>query len=194
LTLEYLEAEFYTIGVNSGVIPGADRQTFITIRNHEIAHVQFLLDVLGGAAVAKPAFDFTAGGMFAPFSDYAQFQLLAQAFEDTGVRAYKGQLGALQPYKTFLSAGASIHSVEARHASQVRRMRGLDGWIPFNGSDSPAAVAAVYAGEGATTQAGVDLTGLNLGAFNVSPEDITESFDEPLDMQAVLAIAAPFIA
>jgi hypothetical protein len=48
---------------------------------------------------------------------------LAQAFEDTGVRAYKGQAGNVMSNKTVLQAALQIHSVEARHASQVRRMR-----------------------------------------------------------------------
>jgi hypothetical protein len=31
------------------------------------------------------------GGAFDPFNNYTQFLALSQAFEDTGVRAYKGQ-------------------------------------------------------------------------------------------------------
>jgi hypothetical protein len=44
---------------------------------------------------AKPTFDFTAGGLFDPF-DYPTFFFfsIAQAFEDTGVRAYKGQVSS----------------------------------------------------------------------------------------------------
>ncbi|WP_306429830.1 ferritin-like domain-containing protein [Sphingobacterium sp. E70] len=32
-----------------------------TIRDHEVAHVNFLKQVLGNKAVSKPTFDFTAG-------------------------------------------------------------------------------------------------------------------------------------
>jgi hypothetical protein len=39
----------------------------------------------------KPTFDFTVGGAFDPFNNYTQFLAFFQAFEDTGVRAYKGQ-------------------------------------------------------------------------------------------------------
>ena len=43
-----------------------------------------------------------------PFRDYEVFKILAQGFEDTGVRAYKGQVRALKPYDAFLTAdGAS---------------------------------------------------------------------------------------
>lgn len=190
LTLEYLEAEYYIMGVASGIIPGADRKTFVTIRDHEIAHVDYLKRVLGAAAVAKPAFDFTAGGAFAPFTNYETFKLLAQGFEDTGVRAYKGQFPALQPYDQVLTAAATIHSVEGRHASMVRRLRGLEGWIPFAGSDSPAALMAIYAGEDNTTHAGVSVPSIT----SIALEEITESFDEPLTKAEVVAIITPFLA
>jgi hypothetical protein len=52
---------------------------------------------------------------------YAQFLALAQAFEDTGVRAYKGQAANLIS-TDLLTAALQIH-VEARHASEVRRLR-----------------------------------------------------------------------
>lgn len=76
LTLEYLENEFYKSGLAAaGLIPSADRSIFQTIQAHEQAHVDFLRGQLGSQAVAKPTFDFTAGGTFNPFGDYAQFKL-----------------------------------------------------------------------------------------------------------------------
>ena len=190
LTLEYLEATFYNRGLRSGVIPaGKDRRIFETIQDHENAHVAFLKQALGGAAVAKPEFDFTAGGALPdPFRNYEVFQILAQGFEDTGVRAYKGQVRALKPYDTYLTAAITIHSVEARHASEVRRLRGENGWIPTDDPQAPAALKAVYDGEENETQLGVDV-----GAF-LGRKNGTEAFDEPLSRSAVLAIAGPFIA
>lgn len=187
LTLEYLEAEYYTLGVASGVIPGRDMGTFTTIRDHEQTHVAFLQSALGSAAVPKPTFDFTAGGAFDPFTNYGTFKALAQGFEDTGVRAYKGQLPALQPFDDVLTAAATIHSVEARHASKVRRLRGKEGWIPFAMTDVPA-LQPVYDGEDNLVQ----FDGINVASFQ-GAEAGTEAFDEPLTMAAVLAIAAPFI-
>ncbi|MGI9039404.1 MAG: ferritin-like domain-containing protein [Gemmatimonadota bacterium] len=194
LLLEYLEAEYYVRGVDSGVIPGQDRRTFRTIRDHELVHVAFLRNALGSAAIPEPEFDFTAGGQFAPFSDYPTFLLLAQGFEDTGVRAYKGQLPNLQSAPAVLTAAATIHSVEGEHASKVRRIRGLEGWIPDSGDDSPAVLAAVYAGEGNTVQGGVDLASAGFAAFGITVEQIQEAFDEPLTMEEVLAIAGMFLA
>ena len=200
LTLEYLEAEFYNIGVNApNLIPAADRAIFTTIQGHENDHVSYLQSVLGSSARPKPTFDFTAGngsgaGPFADvFTNYNTFKAVSQAFEDTGVRAYKGQSGALMPYKAILTAALTIHSVEARHAAEVRRLRGNftdqepnEGWITFNNTDIPG-TAAVYAGEENTTQGGLS------GFTTVPAKEVSEAFDEPLTMSQVLAIVDPFI-
>ncbi len=189
LTLEYLEAAFYNRGVASGVIPaGKARRVFETIQGHENAHVAFLKQTLGSQAVPKPAFDFTAGGALPnPFKHYEVFTILAQGFEDTGVRAYKGQARALKPYNAYLTAALTIHSIEARHASEVRRLRGETGWVPNQYPSAPKPILAVYKGEDQRTQLGIDVTQY-LGVKNG-----TEAFDEPLTRAEVLAIAGPFI-
>lgn len=202
LTLEYLEESFYRQGLAAAGldIPSADRDVFIQIRDHELDHVNTLratITALSGTPVTltDDAFDFTGGdgtaeGPYDPFNDYPTFMALAQGFEDTGVRAYKGQAPNLQSNLDVLDAALQIHSVEARHASQVRRMRGQQGWIPSNSSGGlPPEFDAIYAGEGNTTQGGVDVTSIS----DVATEEITESFDEPLTMDAVLGIVDPFI-
>ena len=74
--------------------------------------MDFLANALGSAAVEKPEFDFTAGGMFGDvFSNYATFVTLSQGFEDTGVRAYKGQAPNLMSNDAILTAAHTIHSV-----------------------------------------------------------------------------------
>ena len=209
-TLEYLEAEFYNIGMaTNGLIPTADRTIFATIQDHENRHVAFLVNALGASAPAKPTFDFTAGGQLNPFGDYAQFLALAQAFEDTGVRAYKGGAPVLVGTQ-FLTPALTIHSVEARHAAEVRRLRGnfaeqepQQGWPTGNnrGTGMPAATQAVYdAGtnptvypaESNTTHAGINVTTLGAGSVT-NATSYSESFDEPLDIDAVLQIADLFI-
>ena len=127
-----------------------------------------------------------------PFSDYEQFLVLAQAFEDTGVRAYKGQAGNLIAENSALTAALQIHSVEARHASEVRRLRGLKGWITQaeRGAGMPAATQAVYDGEDNLIQGGVDVTTVT----SIGADGITEGFDEPLTTEEVLTIAGLFIA
>jgi len=191
LTLEYLEATYYTMGLEQdGLIPGEAKPVFQTISDHEDAHVDFLKEALGAKAVAKPGFDFTAGGAFAPFEDYAQFTLLSQGFEDTGVRAYKGQVGKLVGSPEILTAAITIHSVEARHAAIVRRLNKFQGWIPNDQPGVPKAVAPIYAGMDETTIIGVDVPAVS----SIEPKQVTEAFDEPLDKEAVLAIVKPFLA
>jgi len=214
LTLEYLEAEFYNTGLAStGLIPaGSDRTAFQVIADHENQHVQFLkttITALGGMPVPKPTFDFTAGngtgaGPFAGvFSNYSLFLAVSQTFEDTGVRAYKGQAGNLISSNEVLRAALRIHSVEARHAAHVREIRSRRSgdplvagipqpWITLNQSNIPSpAVQPSYNGEETTVQAGVTITGIN--GFNITAEDASEAFDEPLTKDQVLMIVDPFI-
>ncbi len=198
LLLEYLERDFYRMGLDaSGLIPSSHRAIFETIYKHEAAHVEFLRSALGSAQGEVPVFDFTAGGAFPTgFSDYAVFLTLAQAFEDTGVRAYKGQAGNLQAADDVLTAALQIHSVEARHASQVRRLRGMQtdmmikGWI--TNAESDGAPQASYDGEDNTTHAMLNLNSIG-SLSDISMDAKTESFDEPLTGAQVFAIVKPFV-
>lgn len=209
LILEYLESEFYIKALNSGVLPnGRPEAVYMQISKHENAHVEFLKAGLEGAGVepvSKPEFDYTAGGAFAPFDPandnaYLQLLTLAQAFEDTGVRAYKGQAGNLQG-TPFLMPALRIHSVEARHAAEIRSLRAdfLEvslnedalPWITLDhrGPSMPPITQPVYDGEEEIVQAGIDLVQLTeFGAVEVS-----QSFDEPLTTQEVLQIISPFL-
>jgi len=211
LTLEYLEYHFYNHAVEAapGLIPAGTPAVgaITTIRNHEKAHVALLKGALGTAAIKELAyndFDFTAGGAFADvYTNYQTFLAVAQAFEDTGVRAYKGQAAVLKG-NSVLTVALQIHSVEARHAAHIRFMRsgGLNGggvavkpWISLgasggaNDSGVPA-VDPVYAGEDTEAQAGITITGI---ASGVDKKKAVESFDEPLTSTAVLDIAGLFL-
>ncbi|MEP7372409.1 MAG: ferritin-like domain-containing protein [Chitinophagaceae bacterium] len=216
LTLEYLEAKFYSMG-NAAITAGtlvapsaAAKGALQKIGADETAHVNFLKTAIsgsGGIPVAEPTFDFTAGGAFADvFSNYALFLAVAQTFEDTGVRAYKGQAAdpALMANNDVLTAALNIHSVEARHASHIRQMRKANGglvpagvnvkpWITGkqSGIDSPA-VQASYDGEELTTQATISI--VNINGMTISADAASEAFDEPLTKQQVLDIVAPFIS
>ena len=227
LTLEYLEAEYYNTALAApgltATLTGAARTAITNIASHENAHVTFLkntLTALGTTPVTKPTFDFTAGsyvggpgtgagplsGTNSPFINYAVFLAVAQTFEDTGVRAYKGQAGALIPNNDVLTAALQIHSVEARHAAHLRQMRRAAGlavpagvtvkpWITLaqSGIDAPfnTYVQASYNGEDLTTQATVPI--MNIGGQAISASAASEAFDEPLDKTAVLAIVDPYI-
>lgn len=211
LTLEYLEYHFYNHALEASgnlIATGTPaRGAITTIRNHELAHVELLKTALGSAARAPLAytdFDFTAKGRFnAVFSDYQTFLAVAQAFEDTGVRAYKGQAGVLKGMPV-LTTALQIHSVEARHAAHIRYMRSggpaggglaIKPWVSLGtagqANDSGVAqVDAVYANEDVETQTGVTITGI---ASGVTKAKAVESFDEPLSSADVLAIAGLFL-
>lgn len=204
LKLEYLEAEFYVQGLaKSGLIPTADVAALTVVRDDETAHVEFLKSVLGSSADAKPNIDLTAGGTFGTvLSDYNTYLAVAQTFEDTGVRAYKGQAPALLGNKVILTAALNIHSVEARHAAYIRVLRASKGavikpWITGtttnNGNDTGiAAVNNSYAGEQTIMQGPVDVTMLNGVGGKISFAAATEAFDEPLTTAQTLEVVAPF--
>ncbi len=203
LTLEYLEESFYRQGLAaSGLIPAPERDVFDQIQKHEAAHVQ----TLRAAILAIPEdpvefsdddFDFTIGGALDPFENYDEFLALAQGFEDTGVRAYKGQAPALYSddggrLNPTLTVALQIHSVEARHASEIRRMRDQKGWIVgdgLQGLPTGFGFEAIYAGEANVSHGGVNVDSVS----SVSANAVAESFDEPLTMQQVLDIVDPFI-
>ena len=190
LTLEYLESEFYNVGMDvPGLLTGTARTVFGQIQKHENAHVKVLKSVLGDQAVEKPRFDYTAKGMFAyPFTvaNYPVFLTLSQAFEDTGVRAYKGQAPKLMSNDFILTTALQIHSVEARHAARVRELRGLKGYI--TGNTSPGIPSGVYDGDESTRH--LEISSLIEG---VPYENATEAWDEPLSKEDVLKIVTPFL-
>lgn len=202
LILEYLEDEFYKIALDTnGLIPTADRDIIAQISKHEDAHVEFLMGALGNAAPAKPTFDFTGGkgdpdeGIFDPFGDYPTFLALSQAFEDTGVRAYKGQAANLISNGDLLTAALQIHSVEAMHASQIRRLRGQKGWIVGNDRGGlPAEAQDVYDGEENAIQAGFNTASVAATNGPAIPAAAgPESFDEPISGAMAETIAGLFI-
>jgi hypothetical protein len=160
LNLEYLEANFYYFSVYGTPIPatsitGAGAATPATggravnfsdpiiaqmareIAEDELAHVNFLRNALGTAAVAQPALDIgvsptaafsvaaqaatliPAGATFDPYASDLNFLYAAFLFEDVGVTAYKGA-SPLLTNKTYLDAAAGILAAEAYHASMIR--------------------------------------------------------------------------
>ena len=236
LALEIFENEFYkaVLGISSSSaqnnafaavrakVPASAVASIQQIQKHETAHVAFLL-AAGATNVFNlnaNTFDFTGArgagnGPFAPATTDLNFLLLtAQGAEDTGVRAYKGQAPVIQATgdTATLEYALRIHSVEARHASKIRRLRRQTGatTVKFSGTISgnsagaenvttatPGAVAGlgmIYAGEDNYTQGGVDVRSLpNLPTDNFNANlAASEAFDEPLSRAAVVAIVQPF--
>ena len=118
LTLEYLEAAFYTEAEEMGALNGELALFAGVVGAHERAHVKALKTALGRRAVKRPRFNFR-GTTESPKA----FKATAQVLEDTGVSAYAGQAPRVKA-DAVLQAALAIHSVEARHASWIRDING----------------------------------------------------------------------
>lgn len=206
LLFEYLEADFYTTGLSvSGLIPeGEEKQALQMILDQENKHIAFLKSAIGSDAAEKPEYDFTAHNAFPTvFSNYTTFLSVAQVLEDTGVRAYKGQLEGLIADKELLTAVFAIQATEARHAAHLRLMRrekggvatNLKPWISgANDTGVGEVVSSLYVGEDNTVQADVDIKQLDGIGGKLSTNAATAAFDEPLTSEQILAIMQPFMS
>jgi hypothetical protein len=222
LQLEFLEANFYNAGLTGTAftamkasLSASEVAGLTLIQTDENNHVKFLQGVitsLGGTPVSFTAanFDFSAKGTFADvFTNSNTWLAVAQVFEDTGVRAYKGQAPNILRNKVVLTAALDIHSVEARHASHLRMLRrarqlaagmssaaAIKPWITGANDTGVPAVAASFAGEDNVTQGGVNVA-TGLSAYNTiaganALTSATQAFDEPLDKPTVVTIVTPF--
>lgn len=121
LTLEYLEAAFYTEAVKkvSG-LSGDLAKLAKELRDNETDHVDALtatVKQLGGRPAKVPGVDF--GGAFASTDAFLK---TANVFEDTGVSAYNGAAPGIQSTDVLAAAGGIVQ-VEARHAALIRLAR-----------------------------------------------------------------------
>lgn len=130
LVLERLEAEFYRRVLNrfnerqfenasyfnwlGGNVRKHIYDNFQVISNHEDTHVQTLVSVireLGGQPVPKSEYSFGLTGVESAVKT-------ARTLENTGVRAYDGAIAHIESAE-YITAGATIATVEARHASYL---------------------------------------------------------------------------
>jgi hypothetical protein len=137
LTLERLEAAFYTRAVLRAGLTGRLRGLAVAVRNHEVAHVNFLVRALGRAAGPAPRFNFKN-----TVTNRRLFVNTAIVLEDTGVAAYGGQVANIRT-PAILNAAAQIYAVEARHAAAFRYYAGRSpAPVAFNALRSRAQVLA----------------------------------------------------
>jgi Ferritin-like domain len=135
LSLEYLQAAFYTEAEQRGALSGALAEQAHVVGGHERAHVAAVLGALGSAAIKRPSFDFHG-----VTESSKSFTETAVAFEDLAVAAYEEQAPRISS-PAYLVAVVGIQSVEARHAAWIRRLAGV---VPsINAFDEPASEARV---------------------------------------------------
>ena len=139
--LEQLEAAFYTAVVGSAAFSGMtaeQKEVFVDLQNHEVAHREFLKAVLGGGAIGTLALN--NGTVTAAIANTNSILKNSEAFEDLGVSAYNGAGKYLRDAANLLFAG-KIVSVEARHAAAIRDLRegmnlaGTPAFTRFAGDD-----------------------------------------------------------
>jgi hypothetical protein len=135
--LEQLEAAFYTTTMYhpfSGMTH-QEQRLLTDVRDHEIAHRDFLKAALGDQAIPK----------LTPMFQSIDFQSrdvvlnVARTFEDLGVAAYNGAAKYLES-DVYLTIAGKIVSVEARHASAIR-----DLLMPRTGYFAPKAFDDAFA-------------------------------------------------
>jgi hypothetical protein len=121
LLLEHIEAEFYKMAVDSGNHSG-DVSTIVTmVRDHEVAHVDFLDKALRDAGYPEDKLstaDMVNTDAFDVSSQDAILKL-ASTFEPVGVGAYTAAAPLIEN-KDYLAAAGSIEQIEARHQGAIR--------------------------------------------------------------------------
>ncbi len=154
LTLEHLEAAFYNQGLMRFVAADFSAGAFVPLvgtlvaakafdnlkafRDHENAHVDRLRTVirsLGGTPVEACQYNFG-------ITSLTNFISTGAILEEVGVMAYAGALGMIQS-ADLRTAGATIATVEARHAAYLNL---LQQDIPFpSATDSTRTMAEILA-------------------------------------------------
>ncbi len=142
LTLEYLEAAFYTKKAAEVGLSGQAKTYAKQFGDEETAHVAALtaaIRALGGTPVKEPKFVF-------PVTSQASFLALASVLENTGVGAYNGAAPSLQSKQVLAEAGGIVQ-VEARHAAAIDLLIGKSP-TPNEGFDKPLTKSQVLAAAG----------------------------------------------
>ncbi|WP_119068355.1 ferritin-like domain-containing protein [Rubrobacter indicoceani] len=135
LTLEYLEAEFYQLALDAGVLSEPALSQVAAVGDHENQHVEALIGLIteaGGTPVEKPEFTFPADA----FTSEASILALASTFEPVGVGAYLGA-GVLIQDPAVLAAAGSIVAVEGQHVVAFNNLLGV---VPPANDPFPAAL------------------------------------------------------
>ena len=135
LTLEYLEAEFYAMALDAGVLSGDALGVVENLADHEAQHVDALvglLDSVGATPVEKPTFTFPEDAL----SSEASILDLAATLEPVGVGAYLGAAPLISS-PDILAAAGSIAGVEGEHVVAVNWLLGV---VPYANEAFPEAL------------------------------------------------------
>lgn len=117
--LEQLEADFYIKVLAAPYTGMTDQEKLMLedIRAHEIAHREFLKNLLTTNAIPSLEFDFSG----VDFTKRDRVLESARVFEDIGVMAYNG-VSTLFVTPDNLAYALKMISVEGRHAAAIREL------------------------------------------------------------------------
>jgi hypothetical protein len=179
--LEQLEAAFYTQVTKTPYanMASVDNEILTGIRDHEIAHRDFFKAALKKNAIPALEVDFTK----IDFNSRDSVLTTAKTFEDLGVAAYNGAGHLLEKGEYLLLAG-KIVSVEARHATAIRYLMGMNRNTNANAN---AGNSGTTAGANANTNSS---TGANANDSSVVDE---KGLDRAMKPAEVLQTAGPFV-
>ena len=229
LNFEYLESEYYTLGTTgqtieqlgiatsgtgtSGGVNGGRKVNFSTpaiqslmeeIAADERAHVAFVRQTLGSAAIARPPINYTdafntaaqaagIGPSFDPFANEVNFLLGGFTFSDVTVTALKGASPLIQSPDN-LDAAAGLLGVEGYHIGAIRLRIFQAGDAARTNAQKVSDLRDTLDGPAADKDQGVTDTG---GGANLVPTDsasvvFSRNFSEVLHI--VYGDATPGVA
>jgi hypothetical protein len=147
-----------------------DGDIFEAIRDHEIAHRDWFSAVINSVDADARIPGLTPNFSTIDFSDRNSVLGAAQLLEDTGVTAYNGA-GHLIENPDYLVQAGKIVSVEARHASSIRKLINAGSFYGSitadTGLDAAASPADILAAAGGFIDDEIDASGLPQPAAGV---------------------------
>jgi hypothetical protein len=139
LTIQRIERDVHRRALASGALSGHTRELFIRFERQEALHVARLertVARLGTHTVRPPRIEL-------PLTSAAAFVQFAATVEGLAASACLGQLSAIDT-RPLLEAVLAIHTTDARHASALSLLAGLDP-APDGALAQPADAATVLA-------------------------------------------------
>jgi len=188
--LEQLEAAFYTQVTKTpyGNMASADRDILTAIRDHEVAHRDFFKVALKKNAIPALDVDFSK----IDFNSRDSVLTTAKTFEDLGVAAYNGAGQLLQKGEYLLIAG-KIVSVEARHATAIRYLIGMNRNANANANaGNNNSTTTTGSNSGGNSNSNSNNSGSN-NPFDDSDVVSDKGTDRALSPGDVLATAKPYV-
>jgi hypothetical protein len=199
LSITKMQIAFYTqaTGYTNLILPPMDGsfKEILKEKKEQEAFWIYYLNATSNPLPAPETYDFNAkGNIPKTFTDLGICLQVAQALEDAGVRIYLTAVNEFWSNQFFRKSAVNMGATNARHAAHVRLRRrnmGVDmmPWVPGTQANSIyGEVVKAYQEEDNIYQWKNNMVGIN--GFDISFENATEAFDEPVQR----LIAAKFMS